>query len=642
MNIRLWLAPLAPLTLAATLAVGSANAQQLQRPLLPAQPAVPVPTAAPHVHAPGQLEISAGALQKIRTASASNRAARIMPQPNAPQCFNGDFQSGTFNGWSGKDGVVTTGPTVTWQHALISAGAGSGTNAGAGSINSSTAHQTLVTGGSDFYAPLLSTTANGSTMAVRIGNGVNGYGAEALTKTFIVTQASMNFSYALVLENPSNSTHPASQQPGFMVRVLKSGVDITRLTAASAIRLPRAFVTATSNTVAADASNPFFKVSTKTGPNGATVVYKDWTCSSIDLGDLMGQEVTIEFVTTDCAQGGHAGWAYIDDICGACKPDDGGVTLNQAASTDCGPGKLCFDFTTPKSQGAAPGTTQLSLQLYQNGVAVGSPMLSPIQNGDGQWCYAMPPVGLNASLGGFDWVVTSINKIGSTTLTPKFVGTVPNGLVTGLNNDYAFTCKGPPPTGGDTCCPPLNGKLQTASFFVESEKSTSAPYTNSFLNVVTNSTSAPQVAANAAITSWAAAMNAYSNLLKFTCGANTLVATFEKFNGTAASPSAVVPIPLLASFTVTFPGTVYSTAALAAFNAYSHVSDGRKYIITATIRAYDSRGKEVKCFDVDECKKTDRFAFHYGFEAAAERMMQSPAAGSTSRTVRPSGLVIED
>lgn len=598
MNKRTWRARLVPLTLATQLFMASSYAQ----PLPPARVTAPQNTAAAHVHAPGQLESSHEEIQKTRAASAANRSSRLFMPANAAQCSNGDFEFNTFAGWNGKDGSVVAGPGFTWSNTGISSG----------TINASTAHQTLVGPGTDPYAPV-STTAPGtptSTKAVRIGNGVRNAGAEALTKTFTVTQATMNFKYALVLEDPG---HSPPEQPGFEVRVFNaSGVDITKKTSGLVTRPPRAFVTATDSRVVANASNPFFQVSPTPGPNGgAKVVYKDWTCSSIDLGDLMGQTVTVEFITNDCTQSGHAGWAYIDDICGVCDPintPDGTVTLNQGASTDCGPGKLCFDFTIPKSKGAAPGSTQLSLQLYQNGVAVGSPMLSPIQNGDGQWCYPMPPVGLNASLGGFDWVVTSTNKIGTTTLTPKFVGTVPNGVINGNNNDYAFACKDPG-TGANTCCPPMDNPTIKGLF--DHAGNVGNTYTEKF---GTTAQSAANVAA------FIANYNAYLTLIKWSCpSVASLRVDFNLYSTTMlGGPLTGAP---LATNTLTFTGGAPS-GSTSFFN--TALNNNQFYGIQAITTTLDANGRAVQCGFDKKCLEDDRYTWNHQVGA---RLMAPGASG---------------
>jgi hypothetical protein len=570
-------------------------------------------------------------------------AARVRGNPTemlAPQCSNGNFESGTLAGYDGKDGF-TTFTTKNFSYPNL------GISSATGDIDDRDAHQTIVSASIDKYAPISTVAPGGSTKAVRIGNAATSHNSQAkgeiLSKTFVVTQTTMNFKYALVMENPT-VYHAPVDSPAFIVRVRNaSGVDITSLTLGNAARQPRVFLSATSNEVVANVGNPFFKSDGRKGPSNDILLWKDWTCNTIDLSDLIGQTVTIEWETHDCtvsAGGGHAAWAYIDDICSTdCASNEGAVTLNQAASSKCGAGKLCFDFTVPRAGIAPPstGTTQLSLQLYQNGVAVGAPLTSPVQTANGQYCFSMLPTvtpALNTSQPGFDWVVTSTNKIGAVILAPKFVGTVPDGLLSGKNNDYAFACTPSPSSSSDTCCPPLN-KLQTQSFFVEPDNLLGQPYTTQFMNVVLNPSSPAQVSANTAITNWYQAMNAYEGLLKFTCGATKLVATFEKFLGDNQSPP-VPQGPALASFTATFTGGTGAalSAGLSGFNNYSHAIN-TMYITTVTIRAYNAQGVEVTCFDVNTCKQTDRYSYLHYFGGAGGRM-----AGRPSMISRPSGLMI--
>src|SRR5690606_27665658 len=50
-------------------------------------------------------------------------------------------------------------------------------------------------------------------------------------------------------------------------------------------------------------ANPLF------GPRD--IYYKDWETISVALNEYYGQEVTIEFVASDCTPGGHRGYAYV-------------------------------------------------------------------------------------------------------------------------------------------------------------------------------------------------------------------------------------------------------------------------------------------------------------------------------------------
>ncbi|HEV2719281.1 MAG TPA: hypothetical protein VG323_04620 [Thermoanaerobaculia bacterium] len=176
----------------------------------------------------------------------------------------------------------------------------------AGSILSSSAHHTWVPSAFDSNVGI-PTTAQGSAGAVRIGNQAAGYGCELLSKTFIVTPAQRRivFRYAVVLQDGGHV--PTACQAFFQVRV----------TDASGAIVPGAFdFGGGSDTLFADAANPAFL---KQGPD---LLYTDWRCAHIDLSSKVGQQVTVELVTSDCGYGGHFGYAYIDTFCGRCTCEE--------------------------------------------------------------------------------------------------------------------------------------------------------------------------------------------------------------------------------------------------------------------------------------------------------------------------------
>jgi hypothetical protein len=68
---------------------------------------------------------------------------------------------------------------------------------------------------------------------------------------------------------------------------------------------------------------------------GVPVLYKDWTPVSINLNEYIGKTIMLEFITMDCLQSGHAGYAYVD-VYTACNgailgtticPGDNSITL---------------------------------------------------------------------------------------------------------------------------------------------------------------------------------------------------------------------------------------------------------------------------------------------------------------------------
>ena len=346
-------------------------------------------------------------------------------------CGNGDFEQalnpaewqgayGTFppsGGTSNPPGQTITFTTLT--SGILSGG-----------ITQGSAHQTWVSAGSDPYVGIPVTAPN-SSGAVRIGNAVNGYGCELLSKTLVVTPASstITFWYAVVLQDPN---HSISNQPFFWVRVLDAAGNI----------VPGAFDFGSgSDVIVADQTNPFFH--TKNVPGQGTIVYKDWSCAQIDLSSQVGKQVTIEFVTGDCGRGAHWGYAYIDNFCGNCKGSPtGNITYNCAASTHCGPGHVCFDYLLPK-EGSTTGIVTITLDIYQNQVFL-TQLTSPNLSSGSSYCFNITPAsipGINLALGGFDFVATGTFAIGSISLGHIKVGTVPNGVTPGINNDYQVACK---------------------------------------------------------------------------------------------------------------------------------------------------------------------------------------------------------
>ena len=330
-----------------------------------------------------------------------------------------------------------------------------------GPITAPNAHQTVVSAGIDPNVPIQMTgpdTSIPSTVspnAVRIGNAVNGYGAELLSKTFTVTPSDtlIRFWYAVVLQNPVG--HAVSTQPAFQVRVIDNS---TTLEVPNLVSLGN---TPPSNKLIADVNNPFFQNKVV---NGETIVYRDWQCAQINLSTLVGQSVTIQFMTQDCAWGGHWGYAYVDDICGTCVGNPGGdIAFDPKTSTQCGKGQVCFKYTLPHTQNAAgnvTGTAVITLDIYQtvNGIPnLLQTLTSPTLSTDGIYCFPIDPLtipGLNPALG-FDLVADGIFTLG-TQVTPLSVGTAPDGRIPGLNNDYndPRICNEKPKECG--CCPGEN------------------------------------------------------------------------------------------------------------------------------------------------------------------------------------------
>jgi hypothetical protein len=367
----------------------------------------------------------------------SNPALKYQPIAVSNSCGNGDFEKeldGTQ--WQGGYGSLPLSATDPFGNFTDGIFPGTLTQtSGSFGDQSGQAHQTWVGAGTDPNVGI-PTTAQGSSGAVRIGNAVNGLGCELLSKTFVVTglQSLVTFWYAVVLQNPAG--HPANIQPFFWVRVTDALGNIV----AGAFDFGNG-----SDRVVADQSNPFFQ-STTVG--NETIVYKDWSCAQIDLSSQVGQQVTVEFITGDCGAGGHWGYAYIDSFCGNCKGSPtGDISYNCETSTHCGEGNVCFDYSLPTAKdpqgNPITGSIAIALDIYQNGVLLTQLSSGILTSGD-SYCFAIDPAaipGINPSLGGFDMVATGTFALAGTPLGHLTVGTKPDGLTPGQNNDYQIACK---------------------------------------------------------------------------------------------------------------------------------------------------------------------------------------------------------
>lgn len=347
------------------------------------------------------LEAEKREFRRVAELEVAAEGARQPAAGTMTPCGNGDFELDIagHHEWTGAHGSVPGSGDPDFS--LFTPGLY------AGAIDDANAHQTWVATDVDINAGI-STTAPGSAHSVRIGNMVNGYGSELLEKTFVVPAPGLiRFWYALVLQDPG---HPPDQQPSFWVRVKDSlGTVIPNLVDFGG----------TMDKVVADSANPFFK--TGNDSNNRTIVYKDWSCAELDLTNHVGQTVTVQFVVEDCARGGHYGYAYVDNFCGSCLGDlEGSIEFDVAGSSQCGAGRICFDYTLPDS-GAQTGSVTITLEIFQGGNLVDT-MVSPVLTSGSNYCFDVDPStigGLDPNLKTFEFVGKAAFEIGGETLPPK-------------------------------------------------------------------------------------------------------------------------------------------------------------------------------------------------------------------------------
>jgi hypothetical protein len=220
------------------------------------------------------------------------------PKAAGQPCNNADFETGNATGWELFAGTVTNQPYGYTGMAPIALGTQH-------KINSS---------GTDPNVPTLPKVyPGGGQYSMQLGDYGTGGKAASMKQTFLVdaNSASFTYSYAIVLEDPSG--HSLGEKPFFKVNMYDQNNQPINC--------------ADYHVIAGAGGDPGFIGYGGTGSifSPYSGYYLPWRTTFIPLGAYVGQNVTIEFVTGDCSQSGHFGYAYID---AACSP------LNVTKSSD--------------------------------------------------------------------------------------------------------------------------------------------------------------------------------------------------------------------------------------------------------------------------------------------------------------------
>ena len=299
---------------------------------------------------------------------------------NAQCLVNGNFESGitanytfrinpetnefTANGCTVNtlNYLPVTMPTTTNQFEHQGGTLVDGTSVG----NYGVFDQTLFDLGTFMYRVSPST---GGTRAMKL-NASSG-GADISTMTVQVNSAPQNimFDYSIVTQNP----HPdrPNVQPFFAVRMYN---------ATTGVMIYDGFC------VKADASSPQF-VETNTGD----VLYTDWQCGSLPVPAAnVGQNIRLEFVISDCGEGGHFGTVYIDNIrCGTTCNVFGEIVLNEVKrSCPSQPFNVCGSFINPTNATIINNSIALSI-VDENGITTVL-NLTPTITGN-TFCFSINP-----------------------------------------------------------------------------------------------------------------------------------------------------------------------------------------------------------------------------------------------------------
>ncbi|MFN4234061.1 MAG: PKD domain-containing protein [Bacteroidia bacterium] len=221
-------------------------------------------------------------------------------------CPNADFSQNNFNNWQGFTGnynnpAQNTG-IVNGRHTIMT---GPGTDPNS-------------CGGLPLVPP-------GSTFSARLGNANYGAEAERLRYTLTVDPSNVFFTYkyAVVFEQAG---HSPADQPKFDLRILNSANQVINPTCG--------------------------QYSVYEGQPGSNYVncsyyrYQNWRTVGLDLSPYMGQTITIEFTTYDCALGGHFGYAYVAASCGPLELDVSYCPGSNSAILEAPAGFATYNWST--------------------------------------------------------------------------------------------------------------------------------------------------------------------------------------------------------------------------------------------------------------------------------------------------------
>ncbi|TXC78992.1 gliding motility-associated C-terminal domain-containing protein [Luteibaculum oceani] len=228
-------------------------------------------------------------------------------------CNNLDFESGNFTNWTGRVGCPDRGFNISHdppcannqfnidsrngvdgmlsQHEIITPGFNGGSDPRVAALGMTSP---LRGGTGGFVARVGDYEGNPS------GSGVSGTGvAQAAEISYEIDVDSSNIiiqvAYAIVLERPSG--HGLDELPYFSLNV----IDPTNKK-----------VPCMQYEVVGRSGIDGFKSS-------GSYVWKDWTIASLYLGDYFGKKVKIQIQTSDCYLEAHAGWGYVDALCGKAE-----------------------------------------------------------------------------------------------------------------------------------------------------------------------------------------------------------------------------------------------------------------------------------------------------------------------------------
>ena len=312
--------------------------------------------------------------------------ANPLPTTLSQQCVNGDFESNTagYTFWSDAHPQPASGSSFFLSCATTTRP--TATNVVTPTTNDFNSTITLIDNtspGFQQYDPVLAglgvniptLNSNGDNKCIKLNNQA-GFGSSDQTTVSRyfpnINEATIDFNFSLIMDN--KPVHGQDIQPFFRVRVLDKNGDIVDEIC-----------------IIANPDNCLF--STLIVSNIRRVLYTNWICARLNVGEILNQEGTIEFTVSDCQPSAHFGTVYIDNICGitCATPQLGALNLNPT-NINCPdtfnnvPIQVCGTYQSPVNA----TLSTLTLDVIQNNVVIGT-LNTPSQLTFNTYCFSVLP-----------------------------------------------------------------------------------------------------------------------------------------------------------------------------------------------------------------------------------------------------------
>ena len=322
--------------------------------------------------------------------------ARPIPFSIQQQCVNGDFENGTvgYSFWSDPHPQPASGTAFFLSCATPSVMTAS--NVVTPVVNDMNATVTLIdntSAGYQQFDPTLAGlgvsiptlfTSNGGSKCIKLNNeqGMGSSDQTTVSRYFPnINQATIDFNFSLVMDN--KPAHGQSIQPFFRVRALDQFGNVVDEIC-----------------IIANPDNCLFNVIYVNAKR--RVLYTDWICARLNVGEILNQPGTIEFTVSDCQPSAHFGTVYIDNICGTvCANPQLGALNTNPVNINCPdmiantPIQVCGTYSPPVN---ATLTTMI-LNITQNGTVIGT-INAPALLTANTFCFTVLPSLFGANLTG--------------------------------------------------------------------------------------------------------------------------------------------------------------------------------------------------------------------------------------------------